>query len=80
MKPKSLNAKSRAKASAETVVKDIRRATRWHFSAEDKIRIVLEGLPIASIPSDPGERDVADRFHLLQDHRVGPDVPLDRAR
>jgi hypothetical protein len=41
---------------------------------------VLEGLPIASIPSDPGERDVADRFHLLQDHRVGPDVPLDRAR
>jgi transposase len=25
------------------VVKDIRRATRRHFSAEDKIRIVLEG-------------------------------------
>jgi len=25
-------------------VKDIRRATRRHFSAEDKIRIVLEGL------------------------------------
>ena len=32
------------KASAERVVKDIRRATRRHFSAEDKIRIVLEGL------------------------------------
>jgi hypothetical protein len=29
---------------AEQVVKDIRRATRRHFSAEDKIRIVLEGL------------------------------------
>ena len=26
------------------VVKNIRRATRRHFSAEDKIRIVLEGL------------------------------------
>ena len=26
------------------VVKDIRRATRWHFSAEEKIRNVLEGL------------------------------------
>src|ERR671938_1117775 len=29
---------------ADAVVKDIRRATRRHFSAEDKIRIVLEGL------------------------------------
>jgi transposase len=26
------------------VIKDIRRATRRHFSAEDKIRIVLDGL------------------------------------
>jgi len=33
-----------ARASAEQVVKDIRRATRRHFSAEDKIRIVLDGL------------------------------------
>src|SRR5499433_557262 len=32
------------KAPAEQVVRDIRRATRRHFSAEDKIRIVLEGL------------------------------------
>ena len=32
------------KLSSEQVVKDIRRATRRHFSAEDKIRIVLEGL------------------------------------
>jgi len=28
----------------ERVAKDIRRATRRHFSAEDKIRIVLDGL------------------------------------
>ena len=35
---------SRAKKPAEQVMKDIRRATRRHFSAEDKIRIVLDGL------------------------------------
>jgi transposase len=33
-----------AKKPAEQVIKDIRRATRRHFSAEDKIRIVLDGL------------------------------------
>ncbi len=32
------------KRPAEQVIKDIRRATRRHFSAEDKIRIVLDGL------------------------------------
>ena len=32
------------KTPAERVVRDIRRATREHHSAEDKIRIVLEGL------------------------------------
>src|SRR5476651_1049589 len=40
MRPKS----SSAKKPAEQVVKDIRRVTRRHFSAEDKIRIVLDGL------------------------------------
>ena len=44
MKLKSSYAKSSTKAPAEAVVKDIRRRTRRHFSAEDKIRIVLEGL------------------------------------
>jgi transposase len=32
------------KAPAEQVVKDIRRATRKQYGAEEKIRIVLEGL------------------------------------
>ena len=32
------------KPSAEKVIKDIRRATRKQYSAEEKIRIVLEGL------------------------------------
>jgi len=44
MKPKSSNTKSPAKAPAEAVVKEIRRQTRRHFSDEDKIRIVLDGL------------------------------------
>ncbi|SFD38465.1 hypothetical protein SAMN04488059_1494 [Devosia psychrophila] len=35
---------SNTKKPTDQVVKDIRRATRRHFSAEDKIRIVLEGL------------------------------------
>src|SRR5215218_10278402 len=32
------------KTPAERVVRDIRRATRKHHSAEEKIRVVLEGL------------------------------------
>ena len=32
------------RAPAEQVIKDIRRATRKQYSAEEKIRIVLEGL------------------------------------
>jgi transposase len=38
--------------SSEEIVKGIRRATRKHHSAEDKIRIVLDGLR--------GERSIAD--------------------
>jgi transposase len=34
----------RPQGNAEALVRDIRRATRRKFSAEDKIRIVLEGL------------------------------------
>ena len=40
-----MNTKNRVhKDSAEKAVRDIRRATRRHYSAEEKIRIVLEGL------------------------------------
>ena len=34
----------KTKPSAEKTVRDIRRATRKHYSSEEKIRIVLEGL------------------------------------
>ena len=36
--------RANSKAPAERVVKDIRRKTRRQFSAEEKIRIVLDGL------------------------------------
>jgi len=32
------------KPSSERIVKDIRRATRKQYSAEEKIRVVLDGL------------------------------------
>src|ERR1700721_2176447 len=37
-------ASKRVPDSAEKTVRDIRRATRRHHSAEEKVRIVLEGL------------------------------------
>ena len=40
------------KAPAEQVLKDIRRQTRRHYSAEEKIRIVLEGFR--------GEENISD--------------------
>ncbi|MFN9017026.1 MAG: IS3 family transposase, partial [Hyphomonadaceae bacterium] len=40
----SSHEKGQGKVRAERIIKDIRRATRRHFSAEDKIRIVLDGL------------------------------------
>lgn len=40
-----MNTKNRVhKDSTEKAVRDIRRATRRHYSAEEKIRIVLQGL------------------------------------
>ena len=42
--PAPARAPRAAKAPAEQVVRDIRRATREQYSAEEKIRIVLEGL------------------------------------
>jgi transposase len=44
LEPQHSFKKAPVKAPAERVVKDIQRQTRRHFSAEDKIRIVLDGL------------------------------------
>lgn len=43
MKQKQANTKT-AKGSGERLVRDIRRKTRKSYSAEEKIRIVMEGL------------------------------------
>ncbi len=51
MRPKSSPLKA---TPGERVAKEIRRATRRHFSAEDKIRIVLDGLR--------GEDSIAERL------------------
>ena len=39
-------------ASSETLVRNIRRATRKHHAAEEKIRIVLDGLRGETSPDD----------------------------
>lgn len=44
MKAQPFLRKSSTKAAAEQVLNDIRRQTRRHFSAQDKIRIVRDGL------------------------------------
>ena len=46
-----------SKEPAEQVVKDIRRATRKHYSAEEKIRIVLEGLRGEDSIAEPCRRE-----------------------
>ena len=43
--------------SAEKAVRDIRRATRRRYSAEEKIRIVLEGLRGEEIIAEPCRRE-----------------------
>ena len=56
-----MNNKSRSQQTAEQHVKRIRRATRKQYSAEEKIRIVIEGLR--------GEHSIAElcrREHIAQ--------------
>lgn len=48
--------KSNKSGSAEKTIKDIRRATRRNYGAEEKIRIVLEGLR--------GEHSIAELCRL----------------
>ena len=51
------------KQSVENKVRDIRRKTRRKYSAEEKIRIVLEGLR--------GEQTVAEPSGSMKSGRVG---------
>ena len=62
-------ASKRIPESAEKTVRDIRRATRRHPSAEEKIRIVLEGLR--------GEDSIAElcRKEGINQNLLGPSTP-----
>ena len=76
------------KATAEQVVKDIRRATRRHYSTEDKIRIVLSGLrgedSIAELCRKEGiAQGLYGRLHICRSGECGPlasDRPHSRLR
>src|SRR4051812_48025502 len=46
-----------AKLSSERIVRDIRRATRKQYSAEEKIRIVLDGLRGEHSVAELGRRE-----------------------
>ena len=64
-RPKS----SSAKKPAEQAVKDIRRATGRHFSAEDKIRIVLEGLRGDDSIAEPCRKEgIAQSLYYTNEH------------
>ena len=50
------------KELAEEVLKDVRRQTRRHYSSEDKIRVVLEGLG--------GQKSIVDALPQRGDPRL----------
>jgi hypothetical protein len=63
--------------SAEKAVRDIRRATRKQYSAEEKIRIVLEGLrgghPREGLHHEARERDEDPLYQRGSEQRCRPD-------
>ena len=59
-----------AKDTAEKVVKDIRRATRKQYSAEEKIRIVLEGLRGEDSIAELCRREVSRRTCTIAGRRT----------
>jgi transposase len=56
-----MNDKSRSQQTAEQHIKSIRRATRKQYSAEGKIRIVIEGLR-----GEPSVAELSRREHIAQ--------------
>ena len=54
------------KSPGEKIVKDIKRATRKHYSSEEKIRIVLDGLRGEDSIAELCRREGDITGHLLQ--------------
>ena len=61
------------KSHGEKIVKDIRRATRKQYSAEEKIRIVLDGLKGEDSIAELCRRDTETAFS----NRATRKAPLD---
>ena len=71
---------ARNKPPAEQVIKDIRRVTRRHFSAEDKIRIVLEGLRGEDSIAELCRREgIASSMYYGWWHYIAPGKPTQNA-
>ncbi|WP_394180201.1 hypothetical protein [Yoonia maritima] len=66
------------KSPGEKIVKDIKRATRKHYSSEEKIRILLDGLrgedSIAELSPNAGQ-DRAVASDLEEPHLAGELLP-----
>ena len=62
-------ASKRIPESAEKTVRDIRRATRRHQSAEEKIRIVLEGLRGEVSIAELCRKEVSTRTSIIVGRR-----------
>ncbi len=54
------------KSPGEKIVKDIKRATRKHYSSEEKIRIVLDGLRGEDSIAELCRREGIAQGHILQ--------------
>ena len=63
------------KEPATQVVKNIRRATRRHFSAEDNIRIVLEGLRGNAWQRSRGSAATARLLLINSSFSLGAEAP-----
>ncbi len=55
------------KSPGDKIVKDIKRATRTHYSSVEKIRIVLDGLR--------GEDSIAESCRLINEQADGLVIP-----
>ena len=67
------------KSPGEKIVKDIKRATRKHYSSEEKIRIVLDGLrTYAALNNETGDVHVYNTGYLFGEWKDGTTFETNR--